>query len=107
MSYSRAQLFDIAHQMGHRDPSVYEIPSSGKFFATCSCGWISTSTMRFENALRNGVHHALSAATVLARQAERSGVPLTAEVIAEAARRQQPPRAARPGIPPNAELVAS
>lgn len=105
--YTRTDLFEIAHQLGHRDPSVYEITSSGKFFATCSCGWISTSTMRFENALRNGVHHALSAATILARQAERSGVLLTPELIADAARRQPPPRAARPNIPSNAHLVAS
>ena len=107
MSYSRQELFAIAHELGHRDPAVYEIRRSGKFFATCSCGWIGTSTMRFENALGNGVHHALTAATLVARQAERSGVPLTPEVLAEAARRQPPPRAARSSIPADAELVAS
>ena len=107
MSYSRQELFAIAHELGHRDPSVYEIRRSGKFFATCSCGWIGTSTMRFENALGAGVHHALTAAMVVAREADRNGVILTHEVLADAARRQPPPRAARSSIPPGAELVAS
>ena len=106
MPYTRADLFDIAHQLGHRDPCVWET-RAGKFFATCSCGWIGTSTMRFENALRAGVHHALSAATIVAREAERNGLELTPEVLAAAARRTPPPRAARTEIPRDAQLVAS
>ena len=106
MSYSRARLFEIAHALGHRSPSVYET-NRGGFFVTCSCGWISTTSMRFETALQQGVHHVLSAATIVARHAERNGTILTPEVLADAAARQPPPRAARTSIPADAQLVAS
>ena len=105
MPYTRQELFSIAHDLGHANPTVYET-RSGKFFATCSCGYISTSTMRFVNALQQGVNHALSAAVVVTRDSEAKGIVLTPEVVAEYARRQRPSRAARTVIPEDAELVA-
>lgn len=106
MAYSRAELFAIADALGHREPAVYET-RGGKFFCTCSCGYISTSTMRFVNALQRGIHHVLSAATVVIRDAERNGIDLTPAALAEYAVRQRPPRAARSFIPADAQLVAS
>ena len=106
MSYTRQELFDIAHALGHRDPCVYETRGGG-FFSTCSCGYVSTTRSSLRNALGAGVHHALTAAMTVARTAERNGVELTPEVLADAARRQPPPRAARSSIPEGAELVAS
>ena len=103
---SRAELFEIAHALGHRSPAVYETRGGG-FFCTCSCGYISTTSMRFPTALQQGVHHVLSAAMVVERDARRTGVQLTPEALAEYARRQRPPRAARTEIPADAHLVAS
>ena len=103
---SRAQLFEIAHALGHRDPAVYETARGG-FFATCSCGYISTTRATFVNALQGGVHHVLTAATIVERDARRNGIRLTPEALAQYARRQRTPRAARPEIPADAHLVAS
>ena len=106
MPYTRQDLFDIAHQLGHVNPCVFETRGGG-FFSTCDCGYISTTRSSLRNALAAGVHHALGAATIVARQAERSGIELTPEVLADAARRQPTPRAARTEIPRDAHLVAS
>ena len=103
---TRAQLFEIAHALGHRNPSVYET-RRGEFFSTCSCGYVSTTRATFVNALQAGVHHVLSAAMIVDRDARRNGIRLTPEALAEYARRQRPPRAARTEIPADAHLVAS
>ena len=106
MPYSRSELFHIAHALGHRDPTVFETRGHG-FFSTCSCGYISTTRSSLQNALGAGVRHALSAATMVAREAERKGIELTPEILAAAARRQPAPTAARTEIPRDARLVAS
>ena len=106
MQYSRAELFEITHALGHRDPCVFETRGGG-FFSTCSCGYISTTRSTFVHALEAGVHHALSMATLVVRQAQSSGREITPELLAEAAARQPAPKTARTSIPHDAQLVAS
>jgi hypothetical protein len=58
---TRAELFELAHSLGHTDPAVFET-RGGRFFCTCSCGYESTTRTSFVLALQAGVHHALKSA---------------------------------------------
>lgn len=68
---NRAQLFALAHALGHSDPALWET-RGGRFYVTCSCGYQSTTRRTPTDALGAGVHHALK----IAKEAARDGVSL-------------------------------
>lgn len=78
----RQKVLAIAHALGHTDPAVWET-RSGKFFATCSCGWESTYRRTFVDALSGGVNHALVIGRPVYAKAKRSGRPLGVVIAAE------------------------
>ncbi len=71
---TRQQMFELAHALGHTDPAVFETPG-GRFFATCSCGYQSTTRTSLRLAIEAGIHHALKEA----KRAIASGVSVPPE----------------------------
>lgn len=58
---TRTELFELAHELGHTDPALFETPGR-RWFVTCSCGYRSTTRTSDVLALEAGVHHVLKAA---------------------------------------------
>lgn len=69
---TRAELFELAHQLGHTNPSIYET-RRGRWIATCSCGYASTSRTTQVLALEAGIHHALTIARAAESNIRTSG----------------------------------
>lgn len=68
---TRAELFELAHQLGHTDPQLFE--NGRGFWVTCSCGYRSTTKRTEVDALGSGVHHVLTIARAAEAKARLSG----------------------------------
>ena len=79
-TYTRQQLFDLSHQLGHTDPAMWQTESGRRWFMTCGCGWQSTTKVSEVEALKAGTHHALKAAREYLSSHRTAGVSLPGSV---------------------------
>jgi hypothetical protein len=68
----RHAMQEIAERLGHRDLVLESTVSGARYFASCSCGYVSTTRKSQVDAVGAIVHHVESAV----RDWHRSGLPL-------------------------------
>jgi hypothetical protein len=70
----RAALGEIAARLGHQHIALHET-RGGRFFVSCDCGFVSTTSLTDRDALGKAVHHV----DLAIRAWHRTGLPLPAD----------------------------
>lgn len=65
----------LAERIGHREIGVGQTAQGG-WFAYCSCGWVSTISVRLVNAAGAGAHHLTSQVKRVRSDALANGITL-------------------------------